>query len=99
MMANYLKNTECAFYSKIGACRHGDKCKRIHIKPKISQTLKLSNFYLAPISISNTMKEFEYYCNFYKDILNEIIKFGEVEQLLICENRGDHMVFVFMFLY
>jgi len=27
----------CSFYFKIGACRHGDKCSRLHNKPTFSQ--------------------------------------------------------------
>lgn len=26
----------CAFYHKIGACRHGDRCNRLHNKPLLS---------------------------------------------------------------
>lgn len=38
----------CPFYFKIGACRHGDRCSRLHTKPSISPTLLLSNMYLRP---------------------------------------------------
>ncbi len=27
----------CSFYYKIGACRHGDRCSRLHNKPTFSQ--------------------------------------------------------------
>lgn len=27
----------CSFYFKIGACRHGDRCSRLHNKPTFSQ--------------------------------------------------------------
>ncbi|CDY46291.1 BnaC05g21650D [Brassica napus] len=33
----------CPFYNKMGACRHGDRCSRIHNRPAISPTLLLSN--------------------------------------------------------
>ena len=29
----------CAFYHKIGACRHGDQCSRLHNKPTFSQVV------------------------------------------------------------
>ena len=32
----------CSFYFKIGACRHGDRCSRLHNKPTFSQ-VKLEN--------------------------------------------------------
>ena len=35
----------CPFYFKIGACRHGDRCSRLHNKPSISPTLLFSNMY------------------------------------------------------
>ncbi|KAI3725289.1 hypothetical protein L1987_65072 [Smallanthus sonchifolius] len=42
----------CPFYFKIGACRHGDRCSRLHTKPSISPTLLLSNMYQRPDSIT-----------------------------------------------
>ncbi|OIW11324.1 hypothetical protein TanjilG_20473 [Lupinus angustifolius] len=38
----------CPFYFKIGACRHGDRCSRLHTKPTISPTILLSNMYQRP---------------------------------------------------
>lgn len=38
----------CSFYFKIGACRHGDRCSRIHNKPTFSQTCLLQNLYVNP---------------------------------------------------
>jgi len=31
-----LSRVNCPFYFKIGACRHGDTCTRIHNRPVIS---------------------------------------------------------------
>ncbi|KAJ0793963.1 putative transcription factor C3H family [Helianthus annuus] len=42
----------CPFYFKIGACRHGDRCSRLHTKPSISPTLLLSNMYQRPDMIT-----------------------------------------------
>ncbi len=64
-----------------------------HIKPKSSQTLLLKHFYLPPKTL-NIQQENEYYKQFYCDILNELIKYGEIEELLVCENIGDHMVYL-----
>ena len=33
----------CPFYLKMGACRHGDRCSRIHNRPVLSQTILLQN--------------------------------------------------------
>ena len=37
--------SQCPFYFKIGACRHGDRCSRAHNKPSVSPTLLLRNLY------------------------------------------------------
>lgn len=42
----------CPFYFKIGACRHGDRCSRLHTKPSVSPTLLLSNMYQRPDMIA-----------------------------------------------
>ena len=39
----------CPFYFKIGACRHGDRCSRLHNKPSASQTILLTNMYRPPV--------------------------------------------------
>ena len=55
-MAEYLASifgtekdkVNCSFYFKIGACRHGERCSRIHNKPTFSQTIVLQNLYINP---------------------------------------------------
>ncbi len=103
----------CSFYFKIGACRHGERCSRLHMKPNFSQTVLLAHLYMPPPSSdaqpdpvlsmeaqmkgtssgnSKTEAEEEHYENFYEDILEELAKFGDVQELVVCENLGDHMV-------
>ncbi|KAF4379691.1 hypothetical protein CsatB_028086 [Cannabis sativa] len=92
----------CPFYFKIGACRHGDRCSRLHTKPSISPTLLLSNMYQRPDMITpgvdaqgqpidprEMQKHFE---EFYEDLFQELSKYGEIESLNICDNLADHMV-------
>ena len=93
----------CNFYFKIGACRHGDKCYRIHNKPTISQTLLFKNLYQNPPTaiaiasgnkVSNealheAVKHFE---TFYEDIFVELMKYGELLELNVCDNLGDHLI-------
>jgi splicing factor U2AF subunit len=38
----------CPFYFKIGACRHGETCTRIHNKPPMSQTMVFHHLYENP---------------------------------------------------
>lgn len=39
----------CPFYFKIGACRHSDRCSRLHHKPAFSPTLLVKHAYQHPI--------------------------------------------------
>ena len=83
----------CNFYFKIGACRHGDKCNRIHNKPSISQTILFKHLYINPPTaiaiaegnkvsdeaLQEALKHFE---NFYEDIFLELAKYGELLECL-----------------
>ncbi|XP_057548289.1 splicing factor U2af small subunit B-like [Amaranthus tricolor] len=95
----------CPFYFKIGACRHGDRCSRLHTKPSISPTLVLANMYQRPDMIapavsvdpqvqppSDPRKTQQHFEDFYEDLFEELSKYGEIESLNICDNLADHMV-------
>lgn len=45
-----LRQVNCPFFYKIGACRHGDRCSRQHHKPPFSQTILVQNLYQNPVS-------------------------------------------------
>ncbi|PQM39692.1 splicing factor U2af small subunit B [Prunus yedoensis var. nudiflora] len=92
----------CPFYFKIGACRHGDRCSRLHTKPSVSPTLLLSNMYQRPDMITpgvdaqgqpidprQIQRHFE---EFYEDLFQELSKYGDIESLNVCDNLADHMV-------
>ncbi|KAK8938624.1 Splicing factor U2af small subunit A [Platanthera zijinensis] len=92
----------CPFYFKIGACRHGDRCSRLHTRPSISPTILLSNMYQRPDMINPGVdsqgqamdpgKIQEHFENFYEDLFEELSKYGQLESLNICDNLADHMV-------
>ncbi|XP_047971853.1 splicing factor U2af small subunit B-like [Salvia hispanica] len=92
----------CPFYFKIGACRHGDRCSRLHTKPSISPTILLSNMYQRPDMITpgvdaqgqpiDPKKMQEHFEDFYEDLFEELNKYGEIESLNVCDNLADHMV-------
>lgn len=92
----------CPFYFKIGACRHGDRCSRLHTKPSISPTLLLSNMYQRPDLLTpgvdpqgptlDAPKIQTHFDEFYEDLFEELSKYGELENLNICDNLADHMV-------
>ncbi|XP_047131439.1 splicing factor U2AF 26 kDa subunit isoform X1 [Hydra vulgaris] len=114
-MAEYLASifgtekdkVNCSFYFKIGACRHGDKCSRLHNKPTYSQTILLQNMFQNPqnlavtnefgqsnaASIMNDVEAQEHYDNFFEDVFLELeAKYGEIEEMNVCDNLGDHLV-------
>merc|ERR1712110_1232993 len=111
-MAEYLASifgtekdkVNCSFYFKIGACRHGDRCSRIHNKPTFSQTIVLNNLYINPQNsaksadgshLTNVSDEEmqEHHDNFFEDVFVEAEdKYGEVEEMNVCDNLGDHLV-------
>lgn len=101
----FLIRVNCSFYFKIGACRHGDRCSRIHNKPSFSQTTLLQNLYVNPQNsaksadgshlVANVSDEEmqEHYDNFFEDVFVECEdKYGEIEEMNVCDNLGDHLV-------
>jgi len=86
----------CSFYYKIGACRHGDRCSRKHIRPPFSQTILLPNVYHNPAHdpiCKITEKELqEGFDAVYEDLYCELAKFGHLLELHVCDNVGDHLI-------
>ncbi|CAH2318300.1 splicing factor U2AF 26 kDa subunit isoform X1 [Pelobates cultripes] len=128
-MAEYLASifgtekdkVNCSFYFKIGACRHGDRCSRLHNKPTFSQTIVLLNLYRNPQNTAQSadgshyifgqvkksslslhpsvtghvsdVEVQEHYDDFFEEVFTEMEqKYGEVEEMNICDNLGDHLV-------
>merc|ERR1711884_844949 len=113
IMAEYLASifgtekdkVNCSFYFKIGACRHGDRCSRIHNKPTFSQTLVIQNLYINPQNSAKTAdgshlaqtvsdeEMQEHYDNFFEEVFAECEdRYGEIEEMNVCDNLGDHLV-------
>ncbi|CAG9465158.1 unnamed protein product [Pedinophyceae sp. YPF-701] len=93
----------CPFYLKIGACRHGDRCSRMHNVPSISQSILIRNLYQNPVLTQpagpdglplpiDTNEKLEDFEDFYEDVFEELAKYGEVEEMNVCDNLGDHLV-------
>ncbi|KKK20564.1 hypothetical protein ARAM_005014 [Aspergillus rambellii] len=103
-MANYLASifgteqdkVNCSFYYKIGACRHGDRCSRKHVKPSYSQTILMPNMYQNPAydpkSKMNPSQLQNHFDAFYEDVWCEMCKYGEIEELVVCDNNNDHLI-------
>lgn len=103
-MANYLASifgteqdkVNCSFYYKIGACRHGDRCSRKHVKPSYSQTILLPNLYQNPAydpkNKMNASQLQNHFDAFYEDFWCEMCKYGEPEEVVVCDNNNDRML-------
>ncbi|BEI84265.1 hypothetical protein CcaverHIS002_0408690 [Cutaneotrichosporon cavernicola] len=86
----------CSFYLKIGACRHGDRCSRKHIRPGFSQTVLLPNVYNNPSHTTEgammTPEELQAdFDRFYEDFFIQLCKYGNVQEMHVCDNVGDHL--------
>ncbi|TFJ98019.1 von Willebrand factor A domain-containing protein 7-like [Platysternon megacephalum] len=109
-MAEYLASifgtekdkVNCSFYFKIGACRHGDMCSRLHNRPTFSQTIVLLNLYRNPQNTAQSadsshchvsdVEVQEHYDNFFEEVFTELEeKYGEIEEMNVCDNLGDHL--------
>ena len=90
------RRVNCSFYNKIGACRHGETCSRKHVKPKYSCTMLLPNVYQNPIHDKtcrlNEQQLQEHFDAFFEDIFIELSKYGEIEEIDVCDNVGDHLI-------
>ncbi|KAG2019159.1 hypothetical protein GB937_005452 [Aspergillus fischeri] len=86
----------CSFYYKIGACRHGDRCSRKHVKPSYSQTILMPNMYQNPAydpkNKMNPSQLQNHFDAFYEDVWCEMCKYGELEELVVCDNNNDHLI-------
>ena len=94
----------CPFYFKIGACRHSDRCSRLHHKPAFSQTLLIKHLYRHPTrqaelraanggsaEVNKDEAQEEFFC-FFEDLYMEFSKFGRIESMHVVDNLGDHMI-------
>lgn len=94
----------CPFYYKIGACRHGDRCSRVHNKPLFSQTIMFTNLYHSLSQIEEYSRQQSlpapeisaadrryHFDDFYRDIVEEMNRFGNVENIYVCANLSEHL--------
>lgn len=107
-MATYLASiygteqdrVNCSFHQKIGACRHGTRCGRKHIRPLFSPTVLISNAYRnpryaatypagGPTSGKDLQDRFD---QFYADWYVELSKYGRLHELHVCDNVEDHLL-------
>ncbi|KAL0606839.1 Splicing factor U2AF 35 kDa subunit [Plecturocebus cupreus] len=73
----------CSFCFKMGACRHGDRCSRLHNKPTLSQTILMQNIHRHPETVHRRPTA---------HAVRHGGKYGEAEEMNVCDNLGDHLV-------
>lgn len=99
-----LFRVNCAFYHKIGACRHGNGCSRVHNRPQYSPTVLIPHMYRNPkaaviemnvygqkaaLDEDKAQKEFE---EFYEEVYDELSQYGSIEEMHVCDNFCEHMI-------
>ncbi|OWM73698.1 hypothetical protein CDL15_Pgr026802 [Punica granatum] len=84
----------CPFYFKIGECRHGDRCSRLHTRPSIGPTLLLSNMYQRPDMITPGIDANGQPIDPLQNPGAISSKYGDIESLNVCDNLADHMVVI-----
>jgi splicing factor U2AF subunit len=93
---SFSNTVNCSFYYKIGACRHGDRCSRKHVKPSYSQTILLPNLYQNPAydpkNKMNPSQLQNHFDAFYEDFWCEMCQYGEIEEVVVCDNNNDHLI-------
>merc|ERR1711924_286055 len=93
----------CPFYFKIGACRNGDQCNRLHNRPTMSQTLLLSHMYPnTPEALALANDELwdddmddraqQHLEVFYIEVFLELANYGEIEDVVVVDNLCDHLI-------
>lgn len=98
-----FRRVNCPFYFKIGACRHGDTCTRVHNKPPLSQTMCFKHMYQNPnaaiayadgrnVPEEDLVEAIEHFEGFYEEVFMEMAKFGEMDEMIVADNIGDHMI-------
>ncbi|KAK0428910.1 hypothetical protein QR680_011080 [Steinernema hermaphroditum] len=92
----------CYFYYRVGACRFGDTCTRNHVKPTYSRTILLHNLYVNPVFAGDaeslnrckryTPEQQRHFEEFYEEVITELLEYGLVEDMLVCDNMAEHMI-------
>ncbi|XP_057653410.1 U2 small nuclear ribonucleoprotein auxiliary factor 35 kDa subunit-related protein 2 [Diorhabda carinulata] len=94
----------CPFFQKTSTCRFFDVCSRNHVRPGISSTILIPNFF-SHYSLEKTENEHltdsnlefekhetqDFYREFYNDVVPEIEKYGKIELFITCCNHEAHL--------
>lgn len=92
----------CPFYEKTGACSKGYLCDLIHRNYPLARCLVFHHLYPDPqlfvdhlppgeLSIPEKVQQ-NLLDAFYLDIYDVLRGFGQIDDILVCGNRADHLV-------
>ncbi|RNF21907.1 U2 splicing auxiliary factor [Trypanosoma conorhini] len=93
----------CIFFSKMGACRHGDHCTKVHVRPTASPTVLFPMMYPNPMAIEHIQDrqwDFQFdrkylkrhFKRFYKETWRIFMELGRIAELRVVSNLGDHLL-------
>lgn len=101
---NMANNSDrCLFFSKMGACRHGDNCTKIHTRPTNSPTVLFPMMYPNPLAVEflsdyDGPKVFDkkylkkHLEHFYKETWRAFMELGRIAELRVVSNLGEHLL-------
>lgn len=101
--ANSGSNDRCLFFTKMGACRHGDNCTKLHIRPNNSPTVLFPMMYANPLAVEflpdyEGPRTFEkkylkkHLERFYKGAWRAFMEMGRIAELRVVSNLGEHLL-------
>lgn len=95
----------CLFFTKMGACRHGDGCTKVHVRPTSSPTVLFPMMYPNPLAAFTHVEdahwsftEFDkkylkkHVERFYKEVWRTFMEYGRIAELRVVSNQGDHLL-------
>lgn len=93
----------CGFFQKMGACRHGDGCTKVHQRPTLGPTVLFPLMYPNPLAVEHITDrawsfEFDkkylkkHFEHFYKDVWRTFMEFGRISELRVVGNLCDHLL-------
>ncbi|ESN98992.1 hypothetical protein HELRODRAFT_67261, partial [Helobdella robusta] len=88
----------CSFFRRVGACKFGNKCSRVHIIPQQSTTLLFPNMFNS-FKLQQTFRNdynsendiYEEFKAFYDDVYPEFRKIGKINMFAVCCNIEPHL--------
>ncbi|KAG5833308.1 hypothetical protein ANANG_G00274570 [Anguilla anguilla] len=95
----------CPFFLKTGACRFGDRCSRVHVRPASSTTLMVKGMFVT-FSMEQSQRDdydtdasleyseddvHQHFLEFYQDVLPEFRNVGKVVQFKVSCNFEPHL--------